>query len=86
MTIVLMALGGILFLVSFVCSIIILIDAFQNEIWKGIVYLLCGLYALYYTFVEFDHENKWLIIAGALGGSIVGAILFVMGGAMGAPH
>ena len=60
-------------LLGLVCAIIILIDAFKDAIWKGLVGLLCGLYLLYYAFVEFDHEHKWLIILGwllGIGGGI----------------
>lgn len=81
MGIIFMLLGGICYLGGFVCSIIILIDAFKNAVWKGIVYLLCGLYGLYYALVEFQHEKKWLIIGGAVGLSILGAIFMAMGGA-----
>ncbi len=80
MGIIFMLLGGICYLAGFVCSIIILIDAFKNAVWKGIVYLLCGIYGLYYMFVEFQHEKKWQIIGGAFGFSILGAIFMAMGG------
>jgi len=66
--------GLLLSIVGLVCAIIILIDAFKNEIWKGIVGLLCGLYLIYYAFVEFKHDQKWLIIIGWLVG-IGGGIL-----------
>jgi len=65
--------GILLSLLGLVCAIIILIDAFKDAIWKGLVGLLCGLYLLYYAFVEFDHEHKWLIILGwllGIGGGI----------------
>jgi hypothetical protein len=69
-------------LISLVCWIIILIAAFKDEIWKGVVGLICGLYLLYYAFVEFDHENKWLIILGALLGTALGVVgQVMMGGA-----
>ncbi len=64
--------------VSLVCAIIILIDAFQDEVWKGLVGLLCGLYLLYYAIVEFDHPNKWLIIIGWLASGIIGGIIYSM--------
>ena len=79
---VLEGLGGICYLISFVCSIIILIDAFKNEVWKGIVGLLCGLYLLYYAIVEFQNPNKWAILAGSLLGGVAGGVLFMMGTAM----
>ena len=54
-----------------VCWIIILVEAFKDEIWKGIVGLLCGLYLLFYALFEFEHENKWLIVLVAFGGSAI---------------
>jgi len=54
-------------------SVIILIDAFKDAIWKGIVCLLCGLYFLYYALVEFEHENKWLIVLLSIGGGAIAA-------------
>ena len=76
---ILILVGGLLSLASAVCSIIVLIAAFRNEIWKGIVGLLCGLYLLYFMFAEFQHEKKNLIIAGSLVGGILGSILFTIG-------
>lgn len=54
-------------------TIIILIDMFQDEIWKGILGLLCGLYLLYYAIFDFEHENKWLIVLLAIGGNVIAA-------------
>src|SRR4051812_25264218 len=68
----LMLIGVVLSLVGFVCGIMILINAFQNEIWKGIVSILCGLYLLYYAFVEYDGDNKALILIGWLVGGTGG--------------
>jgi len=66
-----------LFLVAgLIGSIIILIEAFRDEIWKGFVCLLCGLYFLYYAIFDFEHDNKWLIVLLSVGGSaIAGGIL-----------
>ena len=72
-------LGWLFIIAGAVCSIIVLIHAFQNEIWKGIVSLLCGLYWLYYAIVEFDHQHKWLIVGGALAGSLIGGALIGAG-------
>ncbi len=63
---------------GFACGVIILIDAFQDAIWKGIVSLLCGLYFLYYMLFEFEHDNKWMIVIGALAGGAVGTGLRLM--------
>lgn len=52
-------------LIGFVCGLIILIHAFQNAIWKGLLCLLTGgLFMLYYAFAEFQHEKKALILLG----------------------
>ena len=83
MSMLLMGLGGLAYIAGFVCTIIILIDAFKNEIWKGVVSILCGLYLLYYMFAEFESDNKVLIIIGALLGNIGGAVFMGMAGAMG---
>lgn len=75
-------LGGLCYLAAFACGILILISAFQDEVWKGIVGFLCGLYLLYYGIVEFQHEKKPLILGLWLGGGILGAIFMMLGGGM----
>ena len=73
------ALGGLLYLVALGCWIFILIDAFKNEVWKGILCILCGFYMLYYMLVEFEHENKWLIVGGEILCGVGGAVLMAVG-------
>ncbi len=51
-----------------VCYIIVLVDMFRDEIWKGVLGLICGLYTLYYAVFEFEHEYKWAIVLGLLAG------------------
>lgn len=58
-------------IVSFICSIIVLIDAFEDEIWKGLLALVIPFYLLYYALVEFEHERKWLIVGGMLLSTLV---------------
>lgn len=73
--------GGLFVAAGFICWIIILIDAFNNELWKGLVALFCcQLYALYYAFFEFEHERKWLIVLGWLCFEGFGAALMAAGG------
>ncbi len=50
--------GGICGLVSFVCFIIILIAAFQEEVVQGILCLCVPCYVFYYAFARFEHEQK----------------------------
>jgi translocator protein len=62
-------------LVGIGCAVVILIDAFKDAVWKGLVALLCGCYMLYYAFFEFDHEHKWLILLGWVGGAVASGII-----------
>ncbi len=75
----LLGLTGLLWLISAVCTIITLIAAFQDEVWKGIVSLLCGFYWLYFIFVEFQHEKKGLILVGILAPAFVALLLSALG-------
>lgn len=71
---VLAGIGGI------ICSLIILIDAFRDEVWKGFVSLLCGFYFLYYALFEFEHDNKWQLIIGSFAGSAIATGFFRLAG------
>ena len=63
---------------AFACWLLILIAAFQDELWKGFVSLLCGLYSLYYALFEYEADNKWLIILGWIGlGILAGSLRFM---------
>ena len=65
---------------GFACSIIILIEAFKDAVWKGLVCILCGIYFLYYAIAEFDHDKKWSIVAGSLLGGALAGVFQVMAG------
>ncbi len=78
MKMIFMLLAIVFGLGGLVCSIMILIEAFKDAVWKGFVCILCGLYFLYYAFVEFDHDKKWSIVAGSLLGGFVSAIFQYM--------
>jgi hypothetical protein len=54
---------GIFGLVS---VIVVLVNMFQDTVWKGVLGLFCGLYLLYYAIFELDHEYKWLLVIGIL--------------------
>ena len=73
-------LGGICSLAVFVCWVLLLIAAFRDEIWKGVVGLLCSLYLLYYGIVEFQHPQKWPIVLTYLIGGLIAGVLYNMGG------
>ncbi len=73
------ALGGIL---SLVCTIFILIHAFQKSVGTGFMVLCIPCYVLYYMFSVFEHEKKNMIIAGyfvGVGLSVIGNVLAQMG-------
>lgn len=78
MSIIFTLLGLLCLVGGVICSIIILIGAFQDEVWKGFVCLLCGLYMLYYAIVDFDHEKKWTIVLGSLLGSVLGSVFMAI--------
>lgn len=60
---------------GFICTVIILIHAFQNSVAKGLLCLCVPCFILYYMFAEFQHPNKGLIIAGALLGNTLSGVL-----------
>ncbi|HIN53515.1 MAG TPA: hypothetical protein EYM79_04315 [Planctomycetes bacterium] len=62
-------------LVSFICDIIIVIEAFKDDAWKGLVCLFCGVYLLYYMLVELKHEKRGLLLFGSLGCGLIALIL-----------
>ncbi len=73
MEIIKLILACIFGLTGLVAWIIILIEAFKDELWKGIVSLLCNPYLLWFAIFDFDHEHKWLLVLLAFGGSGIAA-------------
>jgi translocator protein len=82
MELALMGIGGLMSLVGFVCSIFILIHAFQSSVGEGFLCLCVPCYILYYAFSKFEHPKKGLILGGWLGFSIVGNVLVQLGSMM----
>lgn len=82
MGILLMILGGVAALASLAAHIFILVAAFQDETWKGILCLVCGLYMLYWALLEFYHEHKWVIVGVWLASGYLADHLFTVGGEM----
>ena len=76
MEMALLAVGGLFWLVSFICNIIILVHAFKSSVGEGFLCLCVPCFILYYMFAKFEHPQKALIIAGSLGaGTIANVIL-----------
>ena len=65
----------LLYLASIAAAIFVIVEAFQDEIWKGILCLVCGIYMLYYALFELDHELKWGVIIVMLGSGAAGAYI-----------
>lgn len=63
-------------LVGLGCGIFLFVDMFRDELWKGIVGLLCSVYMLYYGLFEWDHEHKWPLFLGWIGGYALASGLF----------
>ncbi|MCB9597029.1 MAG: hypothetical protein H6719_30175 [Sandaracinaceae bacterium] len=68
---VLLGFSALFSLLSLVCNIFVLIHAFKSSVGEGFLCLCVPCYGLYYMFAKFEHPQKGLIIAGALGGSVI---------------
>lgn len=80
MEIALIGIGGIFLLLGLACYVVIYIHAFKSSVGEGFLCLCVPCYVLYYMFSKFEHSKKGLIIAGALGGSIIGNVLVRVAG------
>ena len=77
---VLLIAGAMLSLAGTTCALIIAYDACRNRIWKGLLFVTCCyVYPLFYALVEFEHDNKWLVVSIAVLGSALGAGLVILG-------
>ena len=74
-----MILGSLFYLVTFVCSIIILIAAFKESVAQGFLCLCIPIYILYFAFAKFEHEKKKVILAAWIGSGVLGAVLYGVG-------
>ncbi len=63
---------------SLICFVIILIAAFEDEVWKGIVGFLFPLYLVYWALVEYYDDGKWVKVGIWLGGGVLAAVLRVV--------
>jgi hypothetical protein len=84
MAMVFMGLGGLFYLVGFIFWIIIIINAFKTDTTQGILCLCVPFYILYWVFAKFTHPKKGLIVAGFLGGYVLGAVLYGVSASMAA--
>ena len=77
MATLLIILGAVCVLASLAATLWIIIEAFKTEVWKGVLCLLCGLYALYFALMELEHDYKWGLLAVSAGGGILGRFLIM---------
>ena len=75
MGLILLLVGG---LASFICSIVILIAAFQDSVAQGLLCLFIPFYIFYYALAVFQNEKKGLILLGCFGGWVLAIIGNVM--------
>ena len=73
---------GALALASAVCSIIILVAAFQESLGKGLLCLCIPFYILFFAFTEFEPAaiRKELFLALWLGPALLSAAIRVLAG------
>jgi hypothetical protein len=71
---------GALQLASAVCSIIILVYAFQTSVGQGFLCLCIPFYIIYFALVEFNHEKKELILGLWIGPTVLAIVLIMFAG------
>jgi hypothetical protein len=71
-------LGLIFSIVTLVGWVFALIGAFSDELWKGIVGLLCSLYLLYYVAFEYGGDNQTTVVGLYVGGTVASTICFYL--------
>ena len=74
-----MLLGNLLYLVAFVCSVIILIAAFKESVAQGFLCLCIPFWVLYFAFAKFEHPKKTIILGVWLGSAVLGSVLYGAG-------
>jgi hypothetical protein len=82
MGILIVIVGAVLALAGIVCNLYLVYEAFQEEAWKGIVGFFFPLYLYYFALVEWEHDQKWPIVLGAIFGSGLGGVLIGAGTSM----
>ncbi|HEY3779865.1 MAG TPA: hypothetical protein VGL56_02185 [Fimbriimonadaceae bacterium] len=75
MHLILLTIAGAVGVPGVVCWFLLLIDAFQNQIWKGAAGLWFGPYLLYYGIFEFKAEDKWFVVIMAFAGTSLAVFL-----------
>jgi translocator protein len=66
------------------CAFVILRHAFARSIGTGFMVLCIPFFMLAYAFGQFEHRQKGWVVAGFVGGIVLGLVLRVLGGGHGA--
>ena len=75
---VMLLLGIVLQVIAVGCFLPVLIHAFQRSVGTGFM-VLCLPYTIYYAFSQFEHRYKGALLAGWLGGFVVGVVFRAVG-------
>ncbi|MBL8019324.1 MAG: hypothetical protein JNM27_06645 [Leptospirales bacterium] len=84
MAMVIMVLTGIVGLVSLVCWIMVLIKMFGESVGKGIIGLICGLYALVWGWQNQPEKVSKNLMMAWTGAIVVSILLNIIANAIGA--
>lgn len=74
--------GLLLHLVAAVCFVLVLVHAFTRSLGTGFMVLCLPPYTVVYGFTQFQHRLKGLVLAGWLGGMVLGIVFRVAGPAL----
>ena len=64
--IALSVLGSIFILGGFLCFVVLWIEMFRDELWKGFVGILCFFYTIYYAIAESELDSRWILLGGVI--------------------
>lgn len=76
---ILIVLGAGLIIAGLASTFAIIMDAFDNELYRGLLCLVFFPYMIWYAFAEFDHERKWWMVGAWMFGTSLGTLLLGMG-------
>jgi hypothetical protein len=71
-------LGLVLALISFGCSVFILIHAFQRSLGTGVMVLCIPCFMVYYAFSQFEHRRKAVIVSTWLASLVLTCVLYTL--------
>lgn len=76
---ILYELGWLASNIALICWVVILFCAFKDEMWKGVLALVCIFYLIYYGFTELKHPQRKPLAVSLVAGAIIGRVCFLLG-------